>query len=161
MSGLGEGRENRREENAGAVAEGEEEGGQVVAGAAGEGVGGGAMRRAQRSRPTCVAEVETADGELGGEGMVGVEDEARVELRGDGVEKGGEARAVPGGLAQVVVLQARGEETRERGKLALVVVFGGDEQEFHRSLVEENGRKEAQKAQKTEERELSRLGWLG
>lgn len=122
-AGFGEGRENRREEDAGAAAEGGAERREVVAGAAGEGVGGGCG---------VFALVQAADSEIGGEVVVGVEDEARVELGGERVEKRGEAGAVPSGLAQVVVRKAGGEETRERGEFALVVILGGDEEEFHR-----------------------------
>ncbi len=64
---------------------------------------------------------------------MGVEDEARMKLGGNGSEVGGEARAVPGGLAQVVVREAGLEETREGGELAGVFGLWGDEDQVHRN----------------------------
>lgn len=124
VAGLGEGGENRGEEEA--LRDGEEraEGREVVAGAAEE-------RKSVTKLVTLFRVVETADGELGGEFVVAVEDDARVKLGRDGVEVRGEAGTVPGRLAQVVVREAEREEARERGEFALVVVFGGDEEELH------------------------------
>ena len=165
---FGEGRENWGEEDAGAVTEGGKEGGEIVAGVAGEGVAiTGRMPVPRRimggtPMPRGIAEVEATDGEVGGEVVVGVEDEARVKLGGNGSEVEGEARAVPGGLAQVVVREAGLEETWEGGEFAGVFGLWGDEEEFHRDAwANEWPQRGAERAKRRRLVKVSRPEWLG
>jgi hypothetical protein len=111
-----------------------------VAGAADERRGGGKLLvRAKRIRTRSThtdgnlraTVMQTRDGELVGEFVVGVENETRVKLGGNGPEPRGETITRPTRLAHMVMREAGGEETRKRGVFALVVVFGGDEEEFH------------------------------
>jgi hypothetical protein len=80
-------------------------------------------------RDARAAMMEAADGVVGSEIVVGVEDEAGMVFGGDGVEVGDEAGARPRGLADVVTGEPGGKEHGERGEFARVVVFGGDDNE--------------------------------